>query len=196
MPEVDEVIVIDDGSHDATASAANEAGAKVFRLPSNAGKGAALNKGLAETDGEIILMVDADLGETASQTRALLEPVLSGQADMTIAAMKAPPGHKGGFGFAVKLSRWAIESLGGGKMTTPMSGQRAIRRKLLDEIGGFEPRFGVETALTIDALRKGYRVVEITLPLNHRATGRNLSGFLHRGRQFWDVAKVVWKRRK
>ncbi len=79
-------------------------------------------------------------------------------------------------------------------MTAPMSGQRAITRKLLQSIGGFETRFGVETALTIDALRKGYRVVEIPLPLQHRATGRDLRGFLHRGRQFWDIVRAVLKR--
>lgn len=196
IPEVDEVLVVDDGSTDATSNAAEAAGARVLRITPNAGKGAALNKGLDATDGEIVLMVDADLGDTAAQTSALLGPVLSGQADMTIAAMKAPPGHKGGFGLALRLSRWAIRKLGGATMATPMSGQRAITRALLDDVGGFETRFGVETALTIDALRKGYRVVEIEVPLKHRATGRNLRGFIHRGRQFFDIVRAVWKRRK
>lgn len=194
MAGVDEVVVIDDGSSDRTAAEANSAGARVIRLTSNSGKGAALNKGLAETEGDIVLMLDADLGKCAAETSALLEPVMSGQADMAIAAMKAPPGHKAGFGMAVRLSRWAIRKFGGGEMSTPMSGQRAIRRAVLDHIGGFEMRFGVETALTIDALRKGYRVVEIALPLKHRSTGRNLRGFLHRGRQFADIARAVWKR--
>jgi glycosyltransferase involved in cell wall biosynthesis len=193
---VDEVVVIDDGSSDKTTEAAEEAGARVIRLPTNGGKGSALNTGLAKTQGDVVLMIDADLGDCAAETRALLEPVLSGQADMSIAAMKAPKGHKGGFGAAVKLSRWAIKRMGGEVMSTPMSGQRAIKRALLEDIGGFETRFGVETALTIDALRKGYRVVEIALPLNHRVTGRNLRGFIHRGRQFVDIARAVWRRRR
>ena len=194
LPEVSDVVVIDDGSTDDTTRVAREAGARVIVLKSNCGKGAALNRGLAETTGEIVLMVDADLGECASETRALLDPVLAGTSDMAVAAMKAPPGHKGGFGLALRFSRWAIARFGGAEMTAPMSGQRAITRKLLEDVGGFETRFGVETALTIDALRKDYRVVEIPLALKHRATGRDLNGFLHRGRQFWDIARAVLRR--
>lgn len=194
LKNVDEVVVVDDGSADGTADAAARAGARVVRLNRNMGKGAALNRGMAETDGDVILMIDADLGACAREAAALIDPVASGDADMAIAAMSAPPGHKGGFGFALRLSRWAIRRLSGRTMTAPMSGQRAIRRRLLEDIGGFEERFGVETALTIDAVRKGYRVVEIPLPLSHRATGRNIAGFLHRGRQFCDIARAVLKR--
>lgn len=191
---VDEVVVIDDGSTDGTAEAASRAGARVISLAKNSGKGAALNRGVAETDGDIILMIDADLGACARETAALIEPVVAENADMAIAAMKAPPGHKGGLGFALRLSKWAIRRFGGATMAAPMSGQRAIRRTVIEDIGGFEERFGVETALTIDALRKGYKVIEIPLPLSHRATGRDFAGFLHRGRQFLDILRAVWKR--
>lgn len=196
MPEVDEVVVVDDGSEDETAFVAYDAGARVIQLDFNQGKGAALNAGLADTESEIVLMIDADLGATAAETRKLLEPILANQADMSIALMKAPPGHKGGFGLVTKLSKWAIRKYGGVEVTAPLSGQRAIRRKLLEDIGGFEMGFGVETALTIDALRKGYRIVEVPLPLTHRVTGRDWRGFLHRGRQFYDILKAVWRRRK
>jgi glycosyltransferase involved in cell wall biosynthesis len=196
MPGVDEVVVIDDGSDDKTPFVAYDAGARVIQLDENGGKGAALNAGLADIDCEIMLMIDADLGLTASETYRLLEPILANQADMAIAIMKAPPGHKGGFGLVMKLARWAVKKYGGVEVSAPISGQRAIRRKLLDDIGGFEKGFGVETALTIDALRKGYRIVEVPLPLTHRASSRNLAGFLHRGHQFFDIAKAVWRRRK
>lgn len=196
ISEVGEVVVIDDGSTDGTSAAASEAGARVIRLDENTGKGAALNRGLAETESEIILMVDADLGSCAAEMRNLIGPVAAGEADMAIASLRAPKGHKGGFGFAMRLSRWAIRRYGGAEMSTPMSGQRAIRRAVLDDIGGFESQFGVETALTIDALRKGYRVVEIPLPLRHRESGRNLRGFIHRGGQFVDILRAVWRRRR
>lgn len=194
MPDIDELVVIDDGSTDETASVAESAGASVIRLEENSGKGAALNAGVAEVQADVYLMIDADLGESASETVRLLEPVLAGHADMSIAIMKAPEGHKGGFGFVMGLSRWAIRRFGGMVVTAPLSGQRAFRRELIERIGGFEEGFGVETAMTIDALRQGYKIVEVPLPLTHRATGRNWAGFRHRGRQFVDILKVVFRR--
>jgi len=196
MPDVVEVVVVDDGSDDETPFVAYDAGARVIQLDENSGKGAALNAGTAQTEGDIILMIDADLGATAAETYRLLEPILADQADMSIAVMKAPPGHKGGFGFVMGLARWGVRRLGGADVSAPISGQRAIRRVLLEDIGGFESGFGVETALTVDALRKGYRIVEVPLPLTHRVSGRNWRGFVHRGRQFVDIAKALWKRRR
>lgn len=196
MPGIDEVVVIDDGSEDETAFVAYDAGARVIQLDQNSGKGAAMNKGVAETEADVFLIIDADLGESAKETYRLLEPILAGHADMSIAIMKAPAGHKGGFGFVLKLAKWAIRKLGGMEVTAPISGQRAIRKELIDAIGGFEKGFGVETALTIDALRKGFNIVEVPLPLTHRATGRDLKGFIHRGEQFVDILRAVWRRRK
>ena len=109
--------------------------------------------------------------------------------------MRAPEGHRGGFGLVMRLARWAVRKYGGREVTAPISGQRAMSRALVDSIGKFERGFGVETALTIDALRGGFRVVEVPLPLRHRLSGRNLKGFAHRGRQFVDIALAVWKRR-
>lgn len=195
MPGIEEVVVIDDGSSDETPFIAHEAGARVVQMYFNSGKGAAMNRGLAETDADVLLIIDADLGACAAETAKLLEPLRADQADMSIAVMKAPAGHRGGFGFVMKLARWAVRKYGGSEVSAPISGQRAIRRKLLEDIGGFEKGFGVETALTIDALRKGYRIVEVPLPLTHRLSGRSLRGFLHRGHQFWDIARAVWRRR-
>lgn len=194
MPGIDEVVVIDDGSTDGTAQLASAAGAHVIELEENSGKGAALNAGIEQTETDIYLMIDADLGKTAAETHRLLEPIVAGHADLSIAIMRAPDGHKGGFGFVLKLSRWAIKKLGGSTVTAPISGQRAFRKGLIEAIGGFESGYGVETAMTIDALRHGYRVVEVPLPLTHRVTGRNWAGFKHRGKQFWDIAKVIRKR--
>ncbi|MCE5322774.1 glycosyltransferase [bacterium] len=195
MPDIEEVVVIDDGSEDETPFVAYDAGARVIQMNQNSGKGAAMNRGAAETNSEILLIIDADLGPSAAETYKLLEPILADQADMAIAVMKAPPGHKGGFGFVLKLARWGIKKYGGILVTAPISGQRAIRRRLIEDIGGFERGFGVETALTIDALRKGYKIVEVPLPLNHRVSGRNLKGFVHRGQQFIDIVRALWKRK-
>ncbi|MGQ9455843.1 MAG: glycosyltransferase family 2 protein [Armatimonadota bacterium] len=193
---VNEIIVIDDGSNDDTSKVASDAGANVIRLEKNSGKGAALNSGLAHTDADIILMLDADLGASAVEAERLLEPIICGDADMSIAVIRTPTKHQGGFGCVMKLARWAVRHYGGSEISAPLSGQRAVRREVLENTGGFAPGFGVETALTIKALRHRYRLVEIPLPITHRYTGRNVKGFVHRFKQFVDIARVVWAIRK
>jgi hypothetical protein len=65
----------------------------------------------------------------------------------------------------------------------------------MEAVRPFAGGFGVETAMTIDAVRKGLRVVEIPIDgLEHRPTYRTPGGFVHRGRQGWDIAKAVLPR--
>ena len=65
----------------------------------------------------------------------------------------------------------------------PISGQRALSRRALEDVLPFADGFGMEIGMTIDAVRAGHRLVEIELDLDHRASGRTLAGFVHRGRQ-------------
>ena len=85
IPQVSQIIVVDDGSRDSTAREAASAGAQVIRLERNLGKGAALRRGLKEATGDLILFLDADLGESAAVASALVGPVSRGEAEMTIA---------------------------------------------------------------------------------------------------------------
>src|SRR3990172_10937021 len=96
LPGVEQVIVVDDGSDDSTAAAARQAGAEVVALPRNLGKGGALAAGIPSARGEIVLLLDADLGESAASMAPLLEAVRRGEADMAIA--RPPPSERrGGF---------------------------------------------------------------------------------------------------
>jgi hypothetical protein len=70
-----------------------------------------------------------------------------------------------------------------------LSGQRAVRGDLLRECRPLAPRFGVEVAMTIDAVRLGARVVELDVEMRHRPTGRSVRGFVHRGRQGLDMLR-------
>ncbi len=67
---------------------------------------------------------------------------------------------------------------------------------VLRDVTPFAPRYGMEIGMTVDAVRAGHRVAEISLPLEHRATGKTLSGFLHRGRQLRDFLAVHRSRRQ
>jgi glycosyltransferase involved in cell wall biosynthesis len=194
------VLVADDGSTDATGHAALQAGAELVRSPRTIGKGGAttaaaervLSRAL-EDDGPVILLCDGDLGESARELPALVAAVRGGELDLAIARFRVRVG--GGFGFAVNFSRWATRRLTGVELAAPISGQRAMRGEVLPVVLPFAARFGMETAMNIDASRAGFRLGEVELDLAHRATGKTLRGFAHRLRQLVDFALVYRARR-
>ena len=192
VPGIDDVIVVDDASTDDTAKIARSCGATVVELEHNLGKGGAMEAGVEHAgDPDVLLLLDADLAETASQAGVLLSPVCEGIADMSIACFPRPAG-KAGFGLVKGLARWGIRRLGGPfDAEAPLSGQRALNRSALAACRPFESGYGVEVALTIRALRAGLRLVEVQTTMAHAATGRNVAGFVHRGRQFGHVAAAL-----
>jgi len=191
IPEIRDVLVVDDGSADNTADLARRAGARVLSLPHNRGKGEALNEAVRVVCGPVVLL-DADLGETAKEARFLIIPVLEEKTDMTIARFPRRAG-KAGFGLVKTLAKKGIKFYTGLETEAPLSGQRALTEKVLRQVTPFAPGFGVEVALTVKAYRKGYRIMEVPVNMRHKESMRNLKGFVHRGRQFWHVAKVFWK---
>jgi glycosyltransferase involved in cell wall biosynthesis len=193
---VGEIIVVDDGSTDSTAAIAESAGADTVVRQAHRGKGAALNAAAALAAGDVLLLIDADLGESASEASKLLLPVVRGSADMCIATFPARTGNVGGVGLVVKLARWGIRRLTGRFMAAPLSGQRALRREVLDETGGFASGWGVEVALTVSALRASLRVLEVPTSMSHRVTGRSPTAVLHRAAQFVAAARVLWRMRR
>ncbi len=193
IDEVDQIIVVDDASADNTSDLARKAGAEVLTLTENVGKGGALNRGLCLVKGDVFAMIDGDVGETAAEVRKLLLPVLRGEADMTIARFPRAK-KKGGFGLVKGLARNGIKHFTGLEVMAPLSGQRAMTREVLEFIGQFASGYGVEVGLTIDVARRGYRIKEVEVCMTHAETGRDLKGFMHRGRQFVDVARVLASR--
>jgi glycosyltransferase involved in cell wall biosynthesis len=199
IPGVVRVLVVDDASTDETADLAAAAGADVLRLERNVGKGAALQAGLERVrrGKDVVLLLDAYLGQTAAQGALLLKPVADGMADMTVARFPKPA-NKAGFGLVMRLARWGIRRYGRAdfEATAPLSGQRALTPIALDAVTPLESGFGVEVAMTARALRAGLRVVEVDTTMAHAATGRDLAGFAHRGRQFADVARALLSLRR
>jgi len=172
-----EVIVADDGSEDGTADEAEAAGALVLRLPPR-GKGEALSAAERAASPGRLLLCDADLvGD--------LGPLLENDADLAIAAFAERQG--GGFGIAKRAGRVVVRAASGFDAREPLSGQRAYSPVARLAAFPLAPGFGCEVRATIDVARAGLAVAEIQLPLGHRATGRDLRGFLHRGRQLLDL---------
>ncbi len=205
LPGVDLVLVVDDGSTDATASTAHDAGAIVVRHARNRGKGAAMQSGAQAVDeldqkeldawtSRALLFLDADLEDTAAKAAPLIEPVLEGNADMTIATLPPQRSPGGGHGLVVRLARLGIERATGWTATQPLSGQRCLTRAAFLAALPLAHGFGVEVGLSIDLLRRGYRVREVEVPFHHRVTGTDWRSQVHRGRQWLDVARaLLWR---
>jgi glycosyltransferase involved in cell wall biosynthesis len=183
------VVVVDDGSSDDTSAVAAAAGARVVRHERNRGKAAAMETGAAAGDDEYLLFLDADLGATAAEGAKLLDVVRRGEADCAIATL--PPVRGGGHGFVVRLARAGIEAATGWAPEQPLSGQRAITRRAFRAVLPLAEGFGVETAMTIDLLVHGFRVVEVPTEIAHRVTGTSYRDRLHRLRQYRDVRKAL-----
>ncbi len=191
---VREVLVVDDGSTDGTAHQARQAGARVIVLDRRSGKGAALTEGARRARGEIVVFLDADVGESSAEITRLIEPVARGDADMAIARFARGSGRRAGFGIVRRVAALGVRLLCKAEVTAPLSGQRAARRDALLEMAPFAPGFGVEIGLTVDAVRRGYRILEVDCAMTHRETGRNAAGFIHRARQLYWILRALGDR--
>jgi hypothetical protein len=176
FPDAD-VLVADDGSRDATAAVAEQAGARVARLP-RLGKGQALALAEREAEPGPLLLCDADL-------EGDLSPLLNAGADLAIAAFTER--QSGGFGIAKRAAQALIRALSGFEAREPLSGQRALSAAARAVCFPTAPGFGCEVRMTIDTARQQLSITEVELPLRHRATGRDVPGFAHRGRQLVDA---------
>lgn len=202
IPNVDLVIVVDDGSTDDTQHVARDAGAVVVRHSQNRGKAAAMETGAAvaamrDADGEparLLLFLDADLGDTAVNAAPLVPPVLAAKADLSIAVLPVQEGA-GGHGIVLGLARRAVHRVSGWTPRAPLSGQRCLTREAFEAALPLARGWGVETGMTIDLLEQGFAVVEVPCDLRHRPSGRDLSGYLHRGAQYRDIAYAIAVRR-
>jgi Glycosyltransferases involved in cell wall biogenesis len=197
----DRVVVVDDGSHDATGERARRAGAAVVPLSRNGGKGRALRRGIEEVlrggaGVDVLLLADADLGPAAARLVPLVQAVREQGKDLAIASFSS----RGGFGLAKRIAAAGIYRLTGRLFASPLSGQRALSRRALDLAAAFPAGWGVEVAMTVKAIERGLDVIEVPIALSHRETGKNLAGFFHRGRQCGAVlvtlGRLAWERRR
>ncbi|GAA5047010.1 hypothetical protein GCM10023259_021310 [Thermocatellispora tengchongensis] len=207
LPGVDLVVVVDDGSGDATGRVARAAGARVIRHSRNRGKAAAMESGAeavrlldpppagdgGAVEARHLLFLDADLGDTARAAAALIEPVRKGATDMSIAIF-ANRVRLAGHGFVVGLAAAGIKRATGWTPVQPLNGQRCLTRAAFEAARPLAHGFGVEVGLTIDLLRRGFRVSEVEVDMAHRATGADWHAQLHRARQFRDVARALLAR--
>lgn len=158
VKEIDEIVVVDDGSVDNTSLVARRAGARVIFLDENGGKGHAIKVGSEKARGEILVFLDADLTNiTPNKIRKIIEPFKE-----TYEFVKTKFDRKGG-----RVTRLTAKPLLGHffpeierSFEQPLSGQFAILKSILKKIQ-IEEDFGVEVGILIDAVQLGARTKEV-----------------------------------
>jgi glucosyl-3-phosphoglycerate synthase len=156
---VDELVVVDDHSHDDTAVVAGRHGARVVSLDGPGGKGAAMAAGVAATRSDLVVFLDADVTNTgADYVARLIGPLLDAPAVQLVKGYYVRPFHDmpDGGGRVNDLAARPILSLlfpGLGEIRQPLAGETATRRSALEEVV-LEASYGVEVALLIDIARR------------------------------------------
>lgn len=199
------VLVCDDGSKDETGPRAGAAGAIVVTHRRTRGKGAAIESaanalGVMEHRDHLplataLLLLDADLEDSAANCAPLIDPVTSGRADLTIGVLPAQRtadgSTPGGFGLVMATAALGLADLTGFTPRAPLSGQRCITRRAYELASPLATGWGVEVGMTIDLLRAGLTIAEVDLDLHHRATGHDLGAQVHRAKQLRDVTRAL-----
>ena len=168
-----EIWVFDNNSTDRTVEVARDAGACVaFEL--RQGKGYVVQRMFQDIEADVFVMVDGDGTYPPAEVGRLIEPIMLGNADMTVGS-RLTQESKSEFRSLNRLGNYfflrVINFIFGVRLTDILSGYRAFSRRFVKSIplsgGGFE----TETELTIKALGRGYRIVEIPVNLKARPEG-------------------------
>lgn len=168
-----QIYVFDNNSTDRTVECALAAGAIVLKEPRQ-GKGFVVQSMFRQVEADLYIMVDGDATYPAPEVHRLLKPVVANEADMVVGS-RLQSGTSSEFR---QINRWGnrlvlalLNSIFGVHLTDILSGYRAFNRKFVKELPLFGGGFEIETELTIKAIARGWRIVEIPTTLTARPEG-------------------------
>ncbi len=192
-----EVAVVDDGSTDDTATRAASAGATVISLPVNLGIGGAVQTGFryARRQGcHLAVQIDGDGQHDPGEVGRLIEPVLAGEAEMSVGsrwlgrgAYRAPTNRRFGMRVLAILVRWRT----GQRFTDTTSGFRAVGAAALALFADEYPSDFPEVETLVLARRRGLRVTEVPVTMHPRHHGRSSIAGLRSGYYMVRVILVL-----
>ncbi|MEG0586957.1 MAG: glycosyltransferase family 2 protein [Akkermansia sp.] len=179
-PEAD-IVVVDNNSTDRTYDLAKETyqrlHCKGYLLQEpRQGKGMAVRKAFSEINSDIYVMVDADLTYPAADLHQLLQPVLEGKADMVCGnrhsdGIYSQENKRPMHDFGNKLMRNMINFLFHGQLQDILTGYRVFNARFVKNNPILSHGFEIETEISIHALDKGYRIVELPIAYQDRPEG-------------------------
>jgi glycosyltransferase involved in cell wall biosynthesis len=158
------VVVVDDGSTDATASVAADAGARVVRHAASRGKGAAIRSGISATDADLLVVMDADATYPAEAIVPMLALLADGHDYVSgvrdVGRRHIPVVNRLGN----TLLGTAIRRVSGSTLRDPLSGMYALRRRSLEAIRPSAEGFAIETEIAMRAAWAGLRTAQLPIP--------------------------------
>lgn len=174
LPEAT-VYVYDNNSSDGTAKIAAEHGAVVVH-EGRQGKGNVVRQMLRDIDADCYVMVDGDDTYPIEQVNEVIAPILDGTADHVVGdrlsnGTYAAENKRAGHGFGNDLVRWLIKVLYGFEYTDVMTGYRAFNREFAKTLPVLSPGFEIETELSIHAVDKNWRIVQVPIDYRDRPEG-------------------------
>lgn len=184
------IYVFDNASTDNTAAEARTAGAQVISEPRK-GKGYVVEAMMGAVDADYFVMVDGDDTYPADRVHSLLQPVMAGQADMTVGARLADFHDQSFRALHVTgnaLVRGLVNLIFNSSLTDILSGYRAFNRRVAQRVPIVSSGFEVETELTIQILHYGLTLKEVQIPYGTRPEGSS-----SKLRTFQDGGRVLWK---
>jgi len=170
LPDLEkEIIIIDDGSRDGSREILKslEQKYKILYHANNQGKGAALRTGFQQAKGDFLIIQDADLEYNPQEYHQLLEPIIQNKADIVYGSrnLKDNPRFKKSYYWGVRLISWLTNVLYGSNLTDVYTCYKVFKTPLLQDLELKSKGFEFEQEVTIKALKKKYRILE--MPINY-----------------------------